>query len=868
MKKIFSIIGALLAGAAMFSCATPEEPQPALGTTISVTPESLEVAGKDGQATTLEVTADGVWMAQADAWITVEPMTGVGNTTVTVKCADNMDPEAPEELDAPRKGEITFAVSKENVVVVEVAQAGDPEKAAKKLPFTETFENGMGRFKVEDVVLPEGSSYVWKADSYGGVAYMKASGYVGAAKDAESYLVSPVLDLTSESKAVVTFDHTGKFFGDMVKEAQLWVREEGADKWGKQLEITGWMTGSDYVFVNSGVISLEEYVGKRIQLGWRYLSSPDAAGTWEVNNIKVYNPDTTTDTPEPEEPETPEEPEEPEVVTATISEIAEAGKYKVEGATILASYARGYLLGDSTGKMLAYLGADHGLSLVAGDVVTIEGSVSEYGGFFQFVAGSTLTKTGTAEVNHGEVEVMDGAAMDAYVTAPAIKYVSYTGKLAVSGSYFNVNIEGAATAMGSLQYPIEAEAISALNGKNITVTGYAIGVSSGKYVNTMVISVEEVAGGEEPEPEPEITTSTFGAITEAGDYKVENAVVVNVTLKGYLLYDGTGYAYVYVGSKTDYVVGTKMTVIGTVSYYYDMMQIAPTAVEDVTTVEGTHPEAEVMDGAAIDAYMSNPTYKYVKVTGKLSVGSYTNLIVEGTTNTVSVSYFDGDLSAMNDKDVTLYGYLGGSNTTKGYVTMYLVSCEEVVAEPEEPENPEGGRLYWGNDEFNDIYVNALNSSSSEIKAENILTAMTPIEGKLTVDENGFTYNGLTYALCDGGKFKFGENQSLSDPAGDKEIRLQLGGAGKISTMKNILYFEAPAAGTLKIDAVSSSKDQVRPLAIAIDGTEIGQYDTVLQGAEATGEIFTVDCSAATAGSKIYIYSASGGMNIFSVEYIY
>ena len=864
MKKIFSIIGALLAGAAMFSCATPEEPQPALGTTISVTPESLEVAGKDGQATTLEVTADGVWMAQADAWITVEPMTGVGNTTVTVKCADNMDPEAPEELDAPRKGEITFAVSKENVVVVEVAQAGDPEKAAKKLPFTETFENGMGRFKVEDVVLPEGSSYVWKADSYGGVAYMKASGYVGAAKDAESYLVSPVLDLTSESKAVVTFDHTGKFFGDMVKEAQLWVREEGADKWGAQLKITGWMTGSDYVFVNSGVISLEKYVGKKIQLGWRYLSSSDAAGTWEVNNIKVYNPDTTTDTPEPEEPEepeTPEEPEpEPEVVTATISEIAEAGKYKVEGATILASYARGYLVGDATGKMLAYLGADHGLGLVAGDVVTIEGSVSEYGGFFQFVAGSTLTKTGTAEVNHGEVEVMDGAAMDAYVTAPAIKYVSYTGKLAVSGNYFNVNIEGAATAMGSLQYPIEAEAISALNGKNITVTGYAIGVSGGKYVNTMVISVEEVAGGEEPEPEPEpeITTSTFGAITEAGDYKVENAVVVNVTLKGYLLYDGTGYAYVYVGSKTDYVVGTKMTVIGTVSYYYDMMQIAPTAVEDVTTVEGTHPEAEVMDGAAIDAYMSNPTYKYVKVTGKLSVGSYTNLIVEGTTNTVSVSYFDGDLSAMNDKDVTLYGYLGGSNTTKGYVTMYLVSCEEVVAEPE---NPEGGRLYWGSEDFAAIQAAVGNELNATTLANVVAT------DDLTVNADGVTYKGLELSIG-GGKFKFGTNYGLASQEGDKPTRIQVGGTGKIADMKNMITFEVPAAGTLKIDAVSSSKEEVRPIAVAIDGTEIGQYDTVMQGQEASGEIFTIDCSAAKAGSTIYVYSAKSGVNFFSIEYIY
>ena len=120
MKKIFSMIGALLAGAAMLSCTAPEETQPALGTTITVTPETVEVAGQDAEEITLQVACDGVWLAQTESWITVEPMTGEGNATVTVKVANNMDPEAPEELDAPRKGVITFAVGKENVVKVNV----------------------------------------------------------------------------------------------------------------------------------------------------------------------------------------------------------------------------------------------------------------------------------------------------------------------------------------------------------------------------------------------------------------------------------------------------------------------------------------------------------------------------------------------------------------------------------------------------------------------------------------------------------------------------------------------------------------------------------------------------------------------------
>lgn len=822
MKKIFSIIAALLAGVMMFSCADQMEDALVLGTEISADTEKVEFKAEENEPVVVNVTSNGTWMVAAPQWLKVTPMMGeAGTTAVTITATDNMETVVKEdgsevvEMAAPRAYDLIFAgedasvkvstgVDKETgeetfkyvqaTATVKVSQVGDPEKA-KAIPVTIAEFNAAAedatKYQLEGVITSIAN------DHYGNI-YIED-------ETASTYIYG--LYMKSETGELIKYDVTTTL----------------GLKVGDTLVVEG-TRGS--------------YKDTIEMIGALYVSHTPGEGG-----------------------ETPEEPEpEPEVVTATISEIAEAGKYKVEGATILASYARGYLVGDATGKILAYLGADHGLSLVAGDVVTIEGSVSEYGGFFQFVAGSTLTKTGTAEVNHGEAEVMDGAAMDAYVTAPAIKYVSYTGKLAVSGNYFNVNIEGAATAMGSLQYPIEAEAISALNGKNITVTGYAIGVSGGKYVNTMVISVEEVAGGEEPEPEPEpeITTSTFGAITEAGDYKVENAVVVNVTLKGYLLYDGTGYAYVYVGSKTDYVVGTKMTVIGTVSYYYDMMQIAPTAVEDVTTVEGTHPEAEVMDGAAIDAYMSNPTYKYVKVTGKLSVGSYTNLIVEGTTNTVSVSYFDGDLSAMNDKDVTLYGYLGGSNTTKGYVTMYLVSCEEVVAEPE---NPEGGRLYWGSEDFAAIQAAVGNELNATTLANVVAT------DDLTVNADGVTYKGLELSIG-GGKFKFGTNYGLASQEGDKPTRIQVGGTGKIADMKNMITFEVPAAGTLKIDAVSSSKDEVHPIAVAIDGTEIGQYDTVMQGQEASGEIFTIDCSAAKAGSTIYVYSAKSGVNFFSIEYIY
>ena len=80
--------------------------------------------------------------------------------------------------------------------------------------------------------------------------------------------------------------------------------------------------------------------------------------------------------------------------------------------------------------------------------------------------------------------------MDAYLEMPYVTYVEYVGTLKIEGNYLNVTIDGAETAVGSLSY---AQVDPALNGKKVVVTGYSIGVSGGKFVNTMVVTVKDAA---------------------------------------------------------------------------------------------------------------------------------------------------------------------------------------------------------------------------------------------------------------------------------------------------------------------------------------------------------------------------------------
>lgn len=187
--------------------------------------------------------------------------------------------------------------------------------------------------------------------------------------------------------------------------------------------------------------------------------------------------------------------EEEKPVSGTIAEIIAAGAQNAAttSGTVVGTYARGFLIGDGTGYILTYVGSDSGLTV--GDVVTVSGATSMYGGLLQFGNASTFEKTGTAEYAQPEPEVLDAAAMDAYLAAPAIKYVQYTGVLTISGYYYNVAIEGSETAIGSISYPVEGLVNADWHEKEITVTGFLIGCSSGKYVNTMAVSVVEGGTG-------------------------------------------------------------------------------------------------------------------------------------------------------------------------------------------------------------------------------------------------------------------------------------------------------------------------------------------------------------------------------------
>ena len=221
-----------------------------------------------------------------------------------------------------------------------------------------------------------------------------------------------------------------------------------------------------------------------------------------------------------------DEPTEPTEVS-TIAEVlaAGAGDAAVKG-TVIATYARGFLVNDGTGTILVYLGSDKGHA--EGDVVTVSGATSLYGGLLQFGSNPTVEKSGTASVSHPAPATITGVQLDEYLKSPVIKYVEYTGTLTISGNYYNVAVEGAATAIGSIQYPKEG-IVTAQSGDVVKVTGYTIGVSSSKFVNTMAIKVEKTESGDTQPDEP-IVGSVSDALAAYVDGKQ-----IQATVTGYIV---------------------------------------------------------------------------------------------------------------------------------------------------------------------------------------------------------------------------------------------------------------------------------------------------------------------------------------------
>lgn len=155
--------------------------------------------------------------------------------------------------------------------------------------YSNTLLGNDGGFVAYDVNL--GSlNYVWQnTTSYG----WKASAFTNnTAVAAESWLVSPAIDLSAAKNPVMTFEQALNHLKGASRTAHTnayiatdFAGDIASATW-EEITFDEWPAGADWTFITS-TADLATYAGKSIHIAFKYVSTSAVAPTWEFKNLTI-----------------------------------------------------------------------------------------------------------------------------------------------------------------------------------------------------------------------------------------------------------------------------------------------------------------------------------------------------------------------------------------------------------------------------------------------------------------------------------------------------------------------------------------------------------------------------------------------------
>jgi len=194
----------------------------------------------------------------------------------------------------------------------------------------------------------------------------------------------------------------------------------------------------------------------------------------------------------------------PEESTFEMSDVLKAGLKENDpisvAGVVTGICAQGFIVSDKAGSILVYFGKSYDNSYKVGDQLEIEGTVDVYNNGLQIKDDCTIKKVGEAkEIPYPTPKVYTGADMDAALqptTDFLAVYCSVTGKVTVSGNYYNFEVAGATAATGSFYQLTDSQKAMLVDGNEYVISGYFISVSKSggvpKFFNLLLTGVQPV----------------------------------------------------------------------------------------------------------------------------------------------------------------------------------------------------------------------------------------------------------------------------------------------------------------------------------------------------------------------------------------
>ena len=154
MKKLFNTILTLAAGISLLASCQEKAEDFNFATSLSVDKDAVELVAEGGASATLNLTANGDWLAVAPDWLRVEPGSGSGNAVLTVTAPDNLNDW--QEMMGPREQKLYIygeGVKLEIPIKQKGLDALDATRIFKKISSANDFEAGkayMFTFTLDD----------------------------------------------------------------------------------------------------------------------------------------------------------------------------------------------------------------------------------------------------------------------------------------------------------------------------------------------------------------------------------------------------------------------------------------------------------------------------------------------------------------------------------------------------------------------------------------------------------------------------------------------------------------------------------------------------------------------------------------------
>ncbi|MBQ6605285.1 MAG: BACON domain-containing protein [Tidjanibacter sp.] len=484
---------------------------------------------KDGGSVTFDIDANRSWTITAsDTWLVASPASDDNKTGAEKRTTVNVTATANEG--GPRSAQLTISSpAMTDPIIINVAQEGEGATPISEVVAADA--DGMFTVNATVVGVTEksfvisdnsGSMLVYKADDpgveIGDIVKVKGttSSYNNLIQFAKDNLVIEKTGHNADFTQPTPEEMDGAAFTEYasnpsVKYVTLSAKYTLSENNGKtyhNFSVTG--SGNRGSFQDVPASMLEG-----IESGDAVIATGYMIGAYNTNNYMVLV-----------EIKADEGYVEPDATAATVADVlaGENGTNFEIAGTVGAVTKKSFILVDATGALNIYVNGTPKVGdaeLEVGDNVTVEGTRGEYQNAVQLNSPKVTAREGEA-VALPTAEEYDAAKLDAYIATPTTKLVKIAGTYSVSGTYYNLNIDGLNEAKGGSFYQTPAAIVGDIvSGTPVIVEGYLVGYNNGKYVNIHAVTMEV-----DSTPYLSVSKTEYEIAAAGGD--VEIAINTNV----------------------------------------------------------------------------------------------------------------------------------------------------------------------------------------------------------------------------------------------------------------------------------------------------------------------------------------------------